>query len=546
MRIRLVIAVAVLCTAFLAPVMAQSLPKAKGKGPAKPNFVLILVDDMGFSDIGAYGSEIPTPNLDRLAAGGLRFTQFYNTSRCCPTRAALQTGVYPHQAGVGFMNGNLGKPTYQGYLNKNVITIAEGLKTAGYTTLMSGKWHVGNTPEQWPGARGYDKYFALIGGTSHQFYPHPFQLGDMDFFVKNGQKLEKYTTEKKPDGFYLTDEFTDHALGFLEETRKEGKPFFLFTAYNAPHFPVQARKEDIAKYRGKYLQGWDVVRSARYQKLLASGILRPEWKLSPRDSLIPGWDQLRQSEKEAWDLKMAVYAAMVDRIDYNVGRILQKLKDLGVEDNTYVIFLSDNGASHEYAFPGKKQTKEVAEYVKPLTADNPESYVSYEYNWANVSNTPFRAFKHWEHEGGISTPFIVYAPGKIQPNTLQHTPAHVIDIQPTLLALAGVKYPAAYNGAKLIPQEGLSLKDAFEGKPYTGHDAIYWEHQGNRAVRKGDWKIVSFYPENKWELYNLKDDRTELKNLAASNPDKLRELVALYETWATRAGVVEWASLQTP
>ena len=519
--------------------------QAQKKNTSKPNIVLILVDDLGFSDIGPYGSEIATPNLNKLAANGVRFTQFYNTSRCCPTRAALQSGVYPHQAGVGFMNNDLGPSTYQGYLNKNIITIAEGLKTRGYTTLMSGKWHVGNTPGQWPGARGYDKYFALIGGTSHQFYPHPFKLGEIDFFAKNGQKLENYTTEKKPENYYLTDEFTDHALGFLDETKNDKKPFFLFTAYNAPHFPIQARKEDIEKYRGKYLKGWDVVRTERYKRLLESGIIRPEWKLAPRDTLIPAWNQLRQTEKEAWDLKMAVFAAAVERVDYNIGRILEKLRELGVDNNTYIFFLSDNGASHEYPFNGKKQTKEVYDYVKPLLADNPESYVSYEYNWAHVSNTPFRSYKHWEHEGGISTPFIAYAPGKIQPNTLQHIPAHVIDLQPTIFDLAGVKYPLEYNGNKLIPQEGISLKAAFENKEYKGHDVIYWEHQGNRAVRKGDWKIVSFYPENVWELYNVKDDRTELHNLAASNPEKLKELTVLYESWAGRAGVVEWASLQS-
>ena len=518
--------------------------RQKSKPTTKPNFVLILVDDMGFSDIGAYGSEISTPNLDRLAGGGMRFTQFYNTSRCCPSRAALQTGVYPHQAGVGFMNGNLGTDTYQGFLNRKVITIAEGLKTAGYTTLMSGKWHIGNEPAQWPGARGYDKYFALIGGTSHQFYPHPYKLRDADFFVKNGEKLVNFTTEKKPADFYLTDEITNNALEFLDGTNGSNKPFFLFTAFNAPHFPLQARLGDIAKYRGKYMKGWDVVRSERYKKLLSLGIIPPECKLSPRDSLIPAWDQMRQSEQETWDLKMAVFAAMVDRIDYNVGRILTKLVELGVDNNTYVIFLSDNGASHEYPFALWKQTPEVTEYVRPLTADNPQSYVSYEYNWANVSNTPFRSFKHWEHEGGISTPFIVYAPGKIQPNTMQHTPAHIIDIQPTLLDLAGVKYPTQFNGNPLIPQAGLSLKDALAGKPYAGHEAIFWEHQGNRAVRKGDWKIVSWYPQNTWELYNIKDDRTELHNLNATQPEKVRELSALYDAWAARSGVVAWASLQ--
>ena len=514
---------------------------------AKPNILLILVDDMGFSDIGAYGSEISTPNLDKLAKGGERFTQFYNTSRCCPTRASIQCGVYNHQAGVGFMNGNLGIPAYQGYLNQNVITIAEGLKTQGYTTIMSGKWHIGNTPEQWPAARGYDKSFALVGGTSQYFYPHPFKLRETDFFVLNDKKLETYTTEKKPDDYYLTDDITNYALKFLDETKQDKKPFFLFTAYNAPHFPLQARKEDIEKYKGKYMQGWDVVRSERYQRLLDLGIIKPEWKLSPRDSLIPDWNQLRQTEKEAWDLKMAVFAAMVERVDYNIGRLLAKLEELGVDKNTYVFFLSDNGASHEYAFPFWKQTAEVAAYVKPLTADNPESFVTYEYNWANVSNTPFRAFKHWEHEGGISAPFIAYAPGHIQPDHLVDTPAHVIDLQPTFFDLAGVSYPKTFNGNTLIPQEGISFKPVLESKAWQGHDVLYWEHEGNRAVRKGDWKIVSFYPQNKWELYNIKEDRTELKNLAASNPEKLKALESLYIAWAARAGVADWATLnKTP
>lgn len=530
---------------ILIAISSTSLVFSQKQG--KPNIVLILVDDMGFSDLGAYGSEISTPNLNKMAAGGERFTQFYNTSRCCPTRAAIQCGVYNHQAGVGFMNGNLGTPAYQGYLNNNVITIAEGLKTQGYTTLMSGKWHVGNKPEQWPVARGYDKSFALVGGTSNYFYPHPFKLRETDFFVLNDKKLETYTTEKKPEDYYLTDDITDHALKFLDETKGDKKPFFLFTAYNAPHFPVQARKEDIEKYKGKYMQGWDVVRTERYKRLLDLGIIKPEWALSPRDSLVPNWNQLRQTEKEAWDLKMAVFAAMVECVDYNVGRLIAKLEELGVDKNTYVFFLSDNGASHEYAFPLWKQTPEVSNYVKPLTADNPESFVTYEYNWANVSNTPFRAFKHWEHEGGISTGFIAYAPGHIQPNQFVHTPAHVIDLQPTFFDLAGVSYPKTFKGNTLIPQEGISFKPALQNKLWAGHDVLYWEHEGNRAVRKGDWKIVSFYPINKWELYNMKEDRTELHNLAASNPEKLKELESLYWAWAARAGVVDWATInKTP
>jgi arylsulfatase len=509
----------------------------------KPNFVVIMADDLGFSDLGCYGSEISTPNLDKLAGGGLRMTQFYNTSRCCPSRAALLTGRYPHQAGVGSMNYNLGTPAYQGYLNRNSITIAEGLKTQGYLTALSGKWHVGNGPDQWPSARGFDRTFSLIGGTSNYFYPHPYKLRAEDFFILNGKKLDNYLTEPKPPGYYLTDEFTDHALRFIDEANGQQKPFYLHLTYTAPHFPIQARPEDIAKYRGKYKEGWDVVRSARYQKLVQLGIIKPEWKLSPRDTLVPAWHQLRESEKDAWDLKMAVYAAMIDRMDQNIGRLLAKLQEIGAEENTLVLFFADNGASHEYAFPIWKQTGEVTELVKNLPADHPQSFATYEYNWANVSNTPFRSFKHWEHEGGVSSPFIAYLPGVIKPGSLNHQPAHLIDILPTVLDLAGAKYPKTYNGNPIAPAAGLSLRNVLEGKPWAGHDVLYWEHQGNRAVRQGDWKVVSSYPENKWRLYHLGNDRTELEDLSGANPEKLRELTALYEQWAPGVGVGDWGTL---
>ncbi len=509
----------------------------------KPNFIVIMADDLGFSDLGCYGSEIRTPNLDKLAGGGLRMTQFYNTSRCCPSRAALLTGLYPHQAGVGSMNHNLGTPAYQGYLNRNSITIAEGLKTQGYLTALSGKWHVGNEPGQWPSARGFDRTFSLIGGTSNYFYPHPYKLRAEDFFILNGKKLEGYLTETKPEGYYLTDAFTDHALRFIDEANAQRKPFYLHLTYTAPHFPIQARPEDIARYRGQYKKGWDVVRSERYGRLVQLGIIRPEWQLSPRDTLVPAWHQLRESEKDAWDLKMAVYAAMVDRVDQNIGRLLAKVKALGAENNTLILFFADNGASHEYAFPIWKQTEEVTRMVKDLPADHPQSFATYEYNWANVSNTPFRSFKHWEHEGGVSSPFIAYLPGVIQPGSLNHQPAHLIDVLPTLFDLAGVQYPKTYGGNPITPAAGLSLRNVLEGKPWAGHEALYWEHQGNRAVRQGDWKIVSSYPENRWRLYHLAADRTELHDLSGSNPEKLRELTTLYEQWAPHVGVGDWAAL---
>lgn len=507
----------------------------------KPNFVVIMADDLGYSDIGSFGSEIQTPNLDFLANGGIKLTQFYNCSRCCPTRASLLTGHYPHNAGVGSMNSDLGSPEYQGYLNKSSVTIAEGLKSQGYFTMLSGKWHVGNQEDQWPLARGYDRFFGLIGGTSNYFYPHPHKLSANDFFVLNDKKLENYTTEEKPEGYYLTNEFGDYALKFLDEAKSRKKPFYLHLTFNTPHFPIQALPEDIEKYRGKYLKGWDVLRSERYKRLVDMGIVNPKWPLSPRDTLIPAWNQMRASEKEAWDLKMAVYAAMIDRLDQNVGRVMAKLKEMGVEKNTLVMFFSDNGASHEYAYPMRPQADVgITKRVKSLKADHPESYASYEYNWANLSNTPFRSFKHWENEGGISTPFIAYYPELIKPGSINHQPAHVVDIQATIFDLAGVKYPETYKGHQITPADGLSLREPLQGKNWKGHEVLYWEHQGNKAVRQGKWKIVSSYPENVWRLYDMEEDRTELVDLSKSNPLKLEELVKRYTQWAEKTGVREW------
>lgn len=521
-------------------IQAASSPEPKA---AKLNFVVILVDDLGFSDIGCYGSEIQTPNLDKLAQNGLRLTHFYNTSRCCPSRASLLTGLYPHQAGVGSMNQRLGTPAYQGYLSKNSMTIAEGLKKQGYFTALSGKWHVGNQPDQWPSARGFDRTFSLVGGTSNYFYPHPYKLREHDYFILNGKKLENYLTETKPDDYYLTNEFTDYALRFLDEARNEKKPFYLHVTFTAPHFPLQALPEDIAKYRGKYQQGWDVVRSERYQKQLRLGIIPAKWQLPPRDSLVPAWHQMRASEQDAWDLKMAVYAAMVDRIDQNIGRIVNKLKEIGADQNTLILFMSDNGASHEYAFPLWKQTDEVIEQVKNRPADHPHSFATYEYNWANASNTPFQSFKHWAHEGGISSPFIAYLPNTIPTGSINHQSAHLIDVQATLFDLAGVKYPKTYQGNPITPAEGVSLRPALSGKPWPGHEALYWEHQGNRAVRQGKWKIVSSYPENQWRLFDMENDRTELHDLNQKNPEKLQELIALYDAWAQKVHVADWATV---
>ncbi|MFA4868935.1 MAG: arylsulfatase [Pedobacter sp.] len=527
---------------YQAPLSAQSLNPAQNL-KNKPNFVVILADDLGYSDIGSFGSEIETPNLDRLASQGLKMTQFYNASRCCPTRASLLTGRYPHNAGVGSMVQDLGTPAYQGYLNKSSITIAEGLKTQGYFTMMSGKWHVGSQPDQWPVARGFDRYFGLIGGTSNYFYPHQAKLPAANFFVLNNKKLENYTTEDKPKDYYLTNEFGDYALKFLDEAKTQNKPFYLHLTFNAPHFPIQALPEDIAKYRGKYKKGWDVIRAERYKKQVETGIVDAKWPISERDSLVPAWIQMRENDQDAWDVRMAVYAAMIDRLDQNVGRVLNKLKELGLDDNTVIIFLSDNGASHENNRLNQADNINAKE-IKALPANNPQSYTSIEYNWANVSNTPFRSFKHWENEGGISTPFIAYYPKLIKAGSINHQAAHIVDIQATIFDLAGVKYPSSYQGKAISAADGISLKDVFAGKTWKGHDHLYWEHQGNKAMRQGKWKIVSSFPENVWRLFNIEEDRTELKDLSKVYPEKLQELILAHVNWSKKVGVEDWASLQ--
>jgi arylsulfatase A-like enzyme len=499
----------------------------------RPNIIIIMADDMGYSDIGSFGSEIRTPHLDALAAGGLKMTNFYNASRCCPTRASLLTGLYPHQAGVGDMVNDRGHPSYQGYLNQSCVTIAEALKPGGYRTLMAGKWHVGEKPEHWPRQRGFDRYFGLINGASSYFDLRPYRpnqtltLALDDIPVTPGE------------GFYATDAYTDYALKFIEEAKGKTTPFFLYLPYTAPHWPLHALPEDIARYRGKYKQGWDQLREERYARMLQLGIIHPTTKLSPRHDNVPAWAELTEEEKDLWEEKMAVYAAMIDRMDQNIGRLRQKLQELGQEQNTVILFLADNGGSHERIAGGGF----APAVLNGKRSSDPDSFTAYEYPWANVSNTPFRLFKHWELEGGIATPFIAYFPALIKPGAISTEPAHVIDLMATALDLAGMKYPTTYQGHSITPLEGKSLKPVFQGKKRAGHEALFFEHEGNRAVRQGDWKIVSSYPETTWQLYNLRHDRSELTDLSARHPEKVKELEGLYQRWAARAGVVSWEEL---
>jgi len=500
----------------------------------RPNIILILADDMGFSDIGNFGSSIQTPVLDQMAAKGLKMTNFYNASRCCPTRASLMTGLFQHQAGVGDMVNTRPQPAYQGYLNKNCITIAEALKSGGYATFMAGKWHIGQAKENWPTRRGFDHYFGLIDGANSYFENRPY---------RPNQKLTIALDEQEyipAKDYYSTNAYTDFAIKFIEEKKNPDQPFFLYLAYQAPHWPLHALPQDIAKYKGTFMKGWDVLRQERFEKQKQLGIISKDEKLSPRDANVPDWNSLTEKEKENWDEKMAVYAAMVDRMDQNIGKLKAKLKELGQEDNTVFMFLSDNGASSE-DIDGPGFSNEILEASK-MPSSNPKSFTAYEYEGANVSNTPFRSFKHWEYEGGTATPFIAYGPKWIQPQ-LSRQPAHIIDVMSTCLDLAKISYPKIYNGKQITPTTGLSLVPIFQKKNRNGHDALYFEHEGNRAIRQGDWKLVSEYPENQWHLYHLTNDRAEQNNLAKKYPDQVKKMTDLYEKWAIYIGVIPFADL---
>jgi arylsulfatase A-like enzyme len=514
--------------------MAPNLQDAVAqKKDQRPNILLILADDMGYSDLGCYGSEISTPNLDHLASEGLRMTQFYNSSRCCPTRASLLTGLYQHQTGVGHMVNNLNYPGYIGHLNNQCVTMAEALKANGYNTYMSGKWHIGGVPAFWPRKRGFDRYFGLIDGASNYFKLIPY---------RNNQSAPRMALDDSlytppSDGFYMTNAITDYAIRFLNEEKPKKEPFFLYLAFTAPHWPLNALPEDIAKYRGKYMKGWDKLRVERYKKLAQLRIIdTTNIKLSPRDKNSTDWENLSQKDKEMWDLRMAVYAAMVDRMDQNIGRVLKKLEEMGEKENTLIIFLSDNGGSHE-------PIKNFQNYVRmPGETGTPESLDSYEYNWANLSNTPFRLFKHWVHEGGISTPFIAWYPKLIKPS-INNEVGHITDLMPTFMDISHGKYPKTYNGNSILPMEGKSLTPIFKGKNLKRKTPVFFEHQGNRAVRDGKWKLVSKYDEEtkrflKWELYDMEKDRSELQDVSEMYPNITIRLIVKYEEWAKRAGVI--------
>lgn len=509
-----------------------------------PNIILIMADDMGFSDLGCYGSEIETPHLDQLAADGIRFTQFYNTARCCPTRASLMTGLHPHETGIGHMTNPPNSsqddagpdyPNYRGYLNRNCVTIAEAVKGAGYATLMTGKWHLGiNDKSRWPLQRGFEKYYGIIPGACNFFYPeHPRGI---TFGNEPIEKPESTTNRR----FYTTDAFTDYAIRFIKEEKAgANRPFFLYLAYNCPHWPLHAHQEEVNKYRGKYMMGWDKLRQQRLKKQIDIGLIDPAWKLSERDG--PAWDALGAEKQKEMDLRMANYVAMIDRMDQNIGKLVETLKNMGQFDNTVILFLSDNG--------GCAEGGELGGGTNPFNLEKWEhtygSGPSYGRVWANASNTPFRKYKHFTHEGGISTPFIAHWPAGIT-NTGRwyREKATLIDVMPTVLELSGAEYPKQYHGNDIIPLTGISLKPAFTGQSLNRQEPLYFEHENNAAIFSGDWKLVGTRvsipngpDEEKWELYNLKQDRTELHDVSSDYPDKVKELSEQWKAWAKKAGV---------
>ena len=531
----------------------------------RPNIIIILSDDMGYSDIGCYGGEIQTPTLDKLAQNGLRFTQFYNTGRCCPTRASLLTGLYPHQSGVGHMMNDRGVDGYRGDLNKSCVTIAEALKPAGYSTYAVGKWHVTKatfpkTNEEkfnWPLQRGFDRYYGIINGASSLWDPNSLTRDNKPITIVNDP-------EYQPDEpYHFTDAISDNAVKFINE-HKTSDPFFMYVAYTAAHWPMHARSRDIAKYEGKYDQGYNPIRKARFKRMKKLGVIAPDAELSP---LVGNWDAVPDKEWEA--ACMEVYAAMVDQMDQGIGRIVNALKAKGEFKNTLVMFMQDNGGCAEaggrkprgerilradkptlpaipddllhYQGSVPKQTRDGylvrRGHVMPGPAD---TYIGYGRNWANVSNTPFREYKHFVHEGGISTPLVVHWPNGIEArNELRSEPSHLIDLMATCVDVAATKHQTAFKGSAITALEGKSLVPVFSGKTLD-REMIFFEHEGNRALRTGDWKIVAkgrHGQDNvKWELYNIGAERSELHDLAGEQPERLDRMKS---QWLMKAALVQ-------
>lgn len=499
----------------------------------RPNIVVVLVDDMGFSDIGPYGGEVPTPHLDRLAARGVRFTQAYNTARCSPTRASLLTGLYPHQAGMGWLDNRV-EPNSKGIhgrLLPRAVTIAEVLQGAGYFTAMAGKWHLGQQHGCVPWKRGFER--ALNSRFGEVYFPREADRPGTQNLYLDGKEIPKDSPVFGKD-WYSTDLFTEWGLKFVDEARARNKPFFLYLAQGAVHFPLRAPAETIAKYRGRYLKGWDALRGERYAKQLSLGLIDPQWTLAPRPPDVPAWESRSAEKQQRFDAIMAVYAAMIERIDLAMGTLVDGLEKRGVLENTLILFLSDNGGNAEGGPPG------VTRGDGPI--GGPESYVLLGMDWATLANTPFRRYKHFTHEGGVSTPLIAHWPAGIpaeRRGVLEKQPVHLIDIMATAVDLAGASYPREFGGRTIEPMQGVTLRPALLGKPLGRKEPIFWEHEGNKAVRVGKWKLVQRHRQP-WQLFDMEADRTEQHDLASQQPERVARMEAAWNAWAARTFVDEW------
>lgn len=497
-----ILAVAVLSVQFVAPRALQA------QSPDRPNIVFILADDLGFADLGCYGGEIETPNLDALAASGLRFTQFYNTAKCHSSRVSLLTGLYCDQAGSERLSRG--------------ATFAEVLADAGYSTSMVGKWHLSKQPTDF----GFQRYWGHLSGATNFF------TGDETFRL-NGEKWE-VPEELNGRPFYTTYAVTDFAIDFLDEAVQEDKPFLLYAAYNAPHYPLQAPKEAVHKYRGRYDAGWDQVRLERHQRQIESGLLPADWELSPRPEHVPAWDSLSAAEQEWEGDRMETYAAMIDLLDQNVGRLVAHLKGGGLYENTIILFASDNGGC-----PFERTRR------RDLPSWDPRSYWTYDAAWANVSNTPFRLYKQNQHEGGIASPLIVHWPAgmRAEAGSISREPTHLIDVMPTFLQLTAADYPESIGGRTMEPLQGRSLLPIFRGEHFEPHDQLYFHFGTDRALRQGDWKLVSAKL-GRWELYNLAEDRTELTDLADQHPERVEAMATEWRRMAEQVDRLEGRQLR--
>ena len=515
---------------------------------ARPNILLILNDDMGFSDIGCYGGEVRTPHLDRLAAGGLRLTQFYNTARCCPSRASLLTGLHPHQTGVGHMMSDWDLDGYRGDLNDRCVTMGDVMGGAGYTTYMSGKWHISRHTDadgpkhSWPRQRGFDRFYGIITGAANYFNPRTLTR-------------ENEFIEAPEHDWFFTDAISDQAVDYISghEAAETDDPFFMYVAYTAPHWPLHAPPEDIERYGGRFDAGWDALREERLARMVDMGIIDPSWRMTDRDPSQLPWEE---AEDKAWQRRrMEVYAAQIDRMDQGIGRIVGALEQTGQLDNTLIVFLADNGGCAEEVGAGIKDHarepilrgktrdgRDVRFGNSPSVMPGDEStYQSYGVPWANVSNTPFRLYKHWVHEGGIATPFIAHWPAGLDPlgaGELRHQPAQLPDVMATFMEVAGAEYPTEHDGKPILPLEGVSMLPILEGRQGE-REALVWEHEGNCALRRGRWKLVKRFP-GPWELYDMEADRTEINDLSRGHEDIVRELSMMWQEWADRCCVEPW------